>query len=138
MLIYTVYTGNIHVFSNIYFNTAFYIIHSLLSILNLYIHTTSINRPPADCCAEFEVERIEIPANTTDYHPITVDCGSLLLLLQSTSDHPSVKVTTVRTNESLLLREGGVVFTGANEEISITTGETGATFYRAHVNLGDA
>lgn len=101
-------------------------------------------RPPADCCAEFEVERIELPARTTGYHPIRVDAGCILLLQSAGEDHSAaateVKLTAVREGEqsetTLHLAVGAVVYTSAGQDVTISTGASGAVFYRAHVNLG--
>jgi len=94
-------------------------------------------------CAEFEVELIEVPPNTTSYHPAVLPCGAVLLLFRSGSAPGSVILTaqgceSEGVQESVLdLKEGAVVFTAAGQDVSITTGADGATFYRAHVNLSD-
>lgn len=114
-------------------------------------------RPPADCCAEFEVELIEIPPHS-QYSPVVVNCGCILLLLCCGHSNPSYngdgQVTisclsnsnnstcntegaTVSDQVALSLQVGAVVFTGAAEQVCISVGAGGATFYRAHVNLGD-
>jgi hypothetical protein len=124
-----------------------------------YLIRCHSSRPPVDGCAEFEVEVIEMPPNTIQYHPVVVNCGCILLLLRA-GDAPG-SVTLLSTAEtssnsssssssssggsggaaeeaqrSLDLREGAVVFTAALEDVAISTGASGATFYRAHVNLG--
>eukprot|EP00598_Pedospumella_elongata_P015979 CAMPEP_0185002268 /NCGR_PEP_ID=MMETSP1098-20130426/73461_1 /TAXON_ID=89044 /ORGANISM="Spumella elongata, Strain CCAP 955/1" /LENGTH=125 /DNA_ID=CAMNT_0027529739 /DNA_START=23 /DNA_END=397 /DNA_ORIENTATION=+ len=104
---------------------------------------TSLYRPPVAECAEFEVELIELPPHTTSYHPAVLPCGAILLLLRSGMTPESVILTaqssaTEGVQESPLdLKEGAVVFTAARQEVSITAGAEGATFYRAHVNLSD-
>jgi hypothetical protein len=99
-----------------------------------------MNRPPVVGCAEFEVELIEIPPHTSQYHPVAVNCGCILLLLRAGDAPGSVLLRTTSDSgecqPALDLREGAVVFTAALEDVVITTGGSGATFYRAHVNLG--
>eukprot|EP00429_Kryptoperidinium_foliaceum_P092601 CAMPEP_0176184790 /NCGR_PEP_ID=MMETSP0121_2-20121125/1005_1 /TAXON_ID=160619 /ORGANISM="Kryptoperidinium foliaceum, Strain CCMP 1326" /LENGTH=224 /DNA_ID=CAMNT_0017523193 /DNA_START=36 /DNA_END=706 /DNA_ORIENTATION=+ len=95
---------------------------------------TSLYRPPADCCAEFEVEIIELPPNTQKYEPVKVNCGSILLLCQSGTGAGSTMIECEGPGQ--VLKEGAVVFTGAGETVHITTGQDSAVFYRAHVNLG--
>jgi len=87
-------------------------------------------RPPADCCAEFEVERITVPAHTT-YTPPPVPCGAMLLMISGEDGTASGS-----PNAPLPLKAGSVVFVGASEDINITTGGIETVFYRAHVNLG--
>jgi hypothetical protein len=94
-------------------------------------------RPPADCCAEFEVERIELPAHAAGYRPVRVNCGSILLLQSGgDADEGVTLVPQEGEGEALTLRTGAVVFTSAGQDVCISTGAGGAVFYRAHVNLG--
>lgn len=74
-----------------------------------------------------------MPANTTAYQPPLLPCGCVLLLLKTGSGVSSVVLSTA--SEELTLQEGAVVFTAAGQDVSVTTGADGATFYRAHVNL---
>lgn len=83
------------------------------------------------------MELIEVPANTTAYHPPALPCGAVLLLFKAGSAASSAVITTQSGVESseLDLKEGAVVFTAAGQDVAITTGAEGATFYRSHVNL---
>lgn len=100
-------------------------------------------RPPVAECAEFEVELIEVPPHTTSYHPAVLPCGAILLLLRSGMTPESVVLTAQGSategvqGSQLDLKEGAVVFTASGQDVSISTGAEGATFYRAHVNLSD-
>ena len=121
-------------------------------------------RPPSDCCAEFEVELITVPAHTTAYQLPTVNCGCILLVMDvttyssttSTTSATSTSSTTATLTESTAvaivpgatiscsssqesstqLKAGLVLFTSANESVCITTGAVSVTLYRSHVNLG--
>mmetsp|Transcript_22841 Transcript_22841/g.38223 ORF Transcript_22841/g.38223 Transcript_22841/m.38223 type:complete len:436 (-) Transcript_22841:1175-2482(-) len=93
---------------------------------------TVLYRPPSDCCAEFEVEKIVVPANTSSYTPLTVPCGSMIIMIVGGS---TTRVAATATTE-MMIQDGAVLFVAANEQIRITTGVNEATFYRAHVNLG--
>mmetsp|Transcript_20544 Transcript_20544/g.28313 ORF Transcript_20544/g.28313 Transcript_20544/m.28313 type:complete len:413 (+) Transcript_20544:22-1260(+) len=95
-------------------------------------------RPPVDCCSEFEVEIITVPAQVAAYRPLVVACGCILLLMsgsgvsitchQGVGDGQTLGITALRT--------GTVLFVEANAVVTVTTGNDSAVFYRAHVNLG--
>jgi hypothetical protein len=96
---------------------------------------------------EFEVERITIPQGIVNYRPLVVDCASLVLFAsgeRSTVDFYSSSLEEERSEEqkkdklrkSEIVLEGSVLFIPAGLEISISTGEAEAVFYRTHVNLG--
>lgn len=110
------------------------------------------HRPPVAECAEFEVELIEVPPNTTSYHPAVLPCGAVLLLFRAGTSPHNVILTSQNSPGSatagvegmeglegsvLDLKEGAVVFTATGQRVSIATGAEGATFYRAHVNLSE-
>lgn len=83
------------------------------------------------------MELIEVPANTAAYRPPVLPCGAVLLLFKAGSAASSAVLNTQSGAEGseLDLKEGAVVFTAAGQDVTITTGAEGATFYRAHVNL---
>lgn len=96
------------------------------------------------------MELIEVPPHS-QYSPVVVNCGCILLLLRcgDAADTAEGKVTVSHTTSSnstegateqtpLSLQVGAVVFTAAAQQVSIVVGAGGATFYRAHVNLGGA
>jgi hypothetical protein len=89
-----------------------------------------------DCCAEFEVERIDLPPHTVDYQPVRVSCGCIYLVQNLGSTAGDSTIAMEAEGSTLHLKEGAVVFTAAGEAVKITTGAGGATLFRAHVNLG--
>lgn len=85
-------------------------------------------RPPAKYCAEFEVDRTEVPVDTT-YSLPAVPCGSILLVVQGS------EAIMTAAGEELRVTEGATVFVAANTAIQITSQSTSTMLYRAHVNL---
>jgi mannose-6-phosphate isomerase len=93
---------------------------------------TALYRPPLDVCAEFEVERTELPAGLQAYSPVTVNCGCLIIVTQGTG-------VVVQTMEELgvQLMPGSVVFIPANSSSQFKVDESSSlVYFRAHVNLG--
>jgi len=84
--------------------------------------------------AEFEVEKVCIPANTNGYKLLSVPCGSLMIVVKNSD------VATLHSSDSaeqMSLRLGAVLFTAAYADCSISTGSDDIVIYRAHANLGD-
>ena len=88
-----------------------------------------------DCCSEFEVELITVPAQVASYKPLVVACGCILLLVSGSG----VSITCQQglgENQSATLQTGSVLFVVANALVTLSTGVDSAVLYRAHVNLG--
>lgn len=91
-----------------------------------------------DCCSEFEVELISVPAQVASYKPLVVACGCIMLLMSgsgvSIAYQEGVEEQTIVKTTTLM--KGSVLFVVANAHVTVSTGLDPAVFYRAHVNLG--
>ena len=92
---------------------------------------TLLYRPPPEF-SEFEVEVCTLPPNSPPYHPVVLDCGSILLVLKGTT---CTIAEVVGEEEPLPM--GSIIFLAANKDVTITAGSDEACYYRAHVNMGD-
>jgi len=94
----------------------------------------SVYSPPADMCAEFEVERTSVPAGVLGYRPIRLKCSCILLVLEGSA---TLTLNLAGEQQPLKVSPGSIVFTASDADVSISVeGAENLLLYRAHVNLG--
>ncbi|XP_015999628.1 mannose-6-phosphate isomerase isoform X3 [Rousettus aegyptiacus] len=71
----------------------------------------SIYDPPIP---DFTVMKMEVPGSTTEYKVLVLDSASILLMVQGT-----VTASTPKAQATVPLQRGGVLFIGANENVSL-------------------
>lgn len=90
---------------------------------------TSLLRPPASVCSEFEVETTVLPSGLGSYEILSVPCGSILLFLRG-----DARLTLDET--TLDVKPGSIIFTASGAKVIVTSSDgKEVLFYRAHANL---
>lgn len=90
---------------------------------------TTLLRPPASVCSEFEVETTTVPAGISSYDILIVPCGSILLFLKGAA---VLKLDDI----SIEVYPGSIIFTAANSKVTVSSSDgKEVLFYRAHANL---
>ncbi len=95
-------------------------------------------RPPADVCAEFEVERTTVVPQSS-YELAPAPCASIFIVTfgpSASSSSSSATTISDRSGHSESLSVGDVVCLGAGESVKIDNqGDVSICLYRAHANL---
>lgn len=92
---------------------------------------TLLYRPPADVCAEFEVEMTSLPAHTSGYAPPQINAACIAIVTRGGG-------AATCGGRTVALTEGTVLFLPAAAPVLIDAGDRELEFFRAHVNLGEA
>lgn len=100
---------------------------------------TYVYRPPVKSCAEFEIERVIIPAEYT-YSLLCHDCASICIFLEGAGKSSGAIMSYEGNGEEGLDQPlpavGAQMLMAAGVTLTITTKSQGLEMYRAHINLG--
>lgn len=101
---------------------------------------TYVYRPPVKSCAEFEIERIVIPAEYS-YSLLCHACASICIFLDGSGASSGATMSWEGNGEKgqdqPMPALGSQLFMAAGVRLTVVTKDQGLEMYRAHVNLGD-